>query len=276
MLSFGWRELPLFYIVHLYFRPMLIKETLKTPSGFFYPFRAIKIILSDWRIARLAILPFVINLILFALFFSFFNIYLYDWITQTVFSGDDLAWYWDTLYLLAGILLFIVSIGIVFFGFVIIGLVVAAPFNDFLSSAVEKKLTGKVRETKMSIVEMGFFVLKNESRKMAIILVIQLLLMALNLVPGFGQAAFLVLMPLFMACVMAFEFTGYTLDRRGFTFAEKRKYIFSSPGLFLGFGLAVASTLLLPIINFALLPLAVVGGTMLVIDNPPPDDKSDE
>ena len=39
--------------------------------------------------------------------------------------------------------------------------------------------------------------------------------------------------------------------------------------LALGFGFSVAATLMVPIVNFALLPLAVIGGAMLVAENPP-------
>ena len=248
---------------------MPVKHALKAPAGAFYIFRAMKVVFSDWRIFQLAIMPMLINILLFAAFFASFNYFIYDWVYSSVFAEVDMAWYWDTLYWLGGAILFIISIAVVFFGFVAVGLIVAAPFNDFLSAAVERKLTGSVEETKQSLFELAFFIMKNESKKVAIILSIQLVIALIAFIPGVGQVVFMILTPLFLSAVMAFEFTGYTLDRRGLTFKEKRVYLMERLPLAFGFGLSVAATLMVPIVNFALLPLAVTGGAMLVVENPP-------
>lgn len=248
---------------------MPIKKVLKAPTGALYIFRAMKIVFSEWKIFRLAVMPMLINILLFAAFFASFNYFVYDWIYTSVFVEAEMAWYWDAIYWLGGAVLFIISIAVVFFGFVAVGLIVAAPFNDFLSAAVERKLTGSVEEAKQSIFELALFVMKNESKKIAIILAIQIAIALIAFIPGVGQIVFMIVTPLFLSAVMAFEFTGYTLDRRGFTFAEKRAYLMERLPLAFGFGLSVAATLMVPLLNFALLPLAVTGGAMLVIENPP-------
>lgn len=248
---------------------MAVKDSLKVTIGAAYMFRAIRVVFSDWKVLRLAIMPMLINVLIFAGFFFSFNYFLYDWIYSAVFIETDQAWYLDAIYWLAGALLFIISLLVVFFGFVAIGLIVAAPFNDFLSAAVERKLTGEITETKMALMELVIFIVKNESKKIAIILAIQILIALISFIPGVGQIIFAILTPIFLGMVMAFEFTGYTLDRRGFTFADKKGYLKKRWGLSFGFGLTVAATLMVPILNFAILPLAVTGGTMLVVENPP-------
>ena len=254
---------------------MPVKHALKAPSGALYILRAIKVVFSDWKIFRLAIMPMFINIALFAAFFASFNYFIYDWVYSSVFAEVDMAWYWDALYWLGGAVLFIISIAVVFFGFVAVGLIVAAPFNEFLSAAVERKLTGSVEEAKQTPLELGLFIMKNESKKIGIILLIQISIALIAFVPVVGQAVFMILTPLFLSAVMAFEFTGYTLDRRGLSFKEKRAYLQERAPLAFGFGLSVAASLMIPIINFALLPLAVTGGAMLVVDNPPSTGEAD-
>ena len=247
---------------------MPIRETLKAPKGFLYPVRGLRLIVSDWRVFRFAILPFLVNTLLFAAFFLGFNYFAYE-ISSWVFQESSQQWYWYVLSTIMGVALFVVSIFVVMFGFVAVGLVVAAPFNDMLAAAVEKKLTGEVKEVDMSLWRLVVFTVKNETRKMAVILLAQGALLLINLVPGFGQMIFIVLSPLFLALVMAYEFTGYTLDRRGFSFSQKRRYITGRLGISLGFGFAVVLTLAIPIINFLTLPLAVAGGVLFVTENPP-------
>ncbi len=244
---------------------MAIKDVFK---GFSYMLRAGRVIVTDFKLLRLAVLPMVINTVLFVIFMLSFNYFAYE-LSTNIFEESSQAWYWAILSTLLGIALFIVSIFVVFFGFVIAGLIIASPFNDALSYAVERKLTGQVAETQMNLWKTALFTIRNESRKMAVIVFIQITLFLMSFVPVVGQIIFVTITPVFMALVMAFEFTGYSLDRRGFHLKEKWAYIKGSMGIAIGFGLAVSVTLLIPIVNFTLLPLAVTGGTMLIIENPP-------
>jgi len=244
---------------------------LSVSKGFFYPLRGLKLILTDWRLFRLSLLPFLVNTILFMIFFLSFNFFAYE-ISSRVFEQSSQAWYWAALSVTLGVLLFAVSIIVILFIFVAIGLIIAAPFNDMLAGAVEYKLSGKVTESGMSLWELTKFTMGNEVRKMAVILAGQGLLALVNFFPGVGQAVFAIASPIFLAFVLAYEFTGYTLDRRGFPHSKKQNFVLSRSGLSLGFGFAVGITLIIPVLNFLLLPLAVAGGTMLVMENPPVED----
>lgn len=250
---------------------MPVRETLKAPGGVLYLVRGLKLIFSDFAILRLALAPALVNIVLFGVLFMSFNYFAYE-ISAYVFDQSSQAWYWYAISTMVGILLFLASILVVLFGFVAIGLIVAAPFNDMLASAIERKVTGNVAEVKMSLLKLAGHTMKNEAKKMSIIITVQLALLLVNLVPGIGQAIFLIASPCFMALVMTYEFTGYTLDRRGLSFAQKRAYLKSHLGRSMGFGLAVAATVLIPLLNFMLLPLAVAGGTLMVIENPPEEE----
>lgn len=253
---------------------MPVRETLKAPGGVLYLVRGLKLIFSDFAILRLAVAPALVNILLFGVLFMSFNYFAYE-IAAYVFDQSSQEWYWYAISSVVGILLFLASILVVFFGFVAIGLIVAAPFNDMLASAIERKVTGSVAEVKMSFWELAGYTMKNEVRKMSLIITVQLVLLLINFVPGIGQAIFLIVSPAFMALVLAYEFTGYTLDRRGLSFEQKREYLKSNIGRSMGFGLAVAVTVLVPLLNLMLLPLAVAGGTLMVIENPPEEVKKE-
>ncbi len=246
---------------------MAIKQAVSGTRGFIYLFRGLKLVLTDRRLFRLSIMPFMVNTVLFILFFLSFNTlayYLYTWI----FTQLTQQWYWAILSgVVVGILLFVVSLLVVLFGFVAVGLIVASPFNDLLSSAVEEKLTGEIAESDQSFAQQALFIMTNETKKMMVFLLCQMALILLNIIPGIGQITFLILNPLFISFVMAYEFMGYTLDRRGFGFTEKKQYIFSQTGMSFGFGGIVGLSLLVPIAHFMLMPAAVAGGTMFVVEN---------
>jgi CysZ protein len=245
---------------------MPIKQTLHAVRGFFYLIRGLKLIFSSWSLFKYAIAPIIVNTTLFIIFFLSFNTIAYR-ISSSVFEQSSQEWYWVAISTVAGVALFTVSILAVLFGFVAVGLIIASPFNDLLSAAVERKLTGQLEEAGLPFFQWAGTLVKSESKKIAIFLLCQAGLLILNFIPVVGQVLFVILNPLFIAFVMAYEFAGYILDRRGMDFNAKRDYIFAAPGLTMGFGAAAGATLLIPLVHFLLMPAAVAGGTALVVEN---------
>ena len=93
------------------------------------------------------------------------------------------------------------------------------------------------------------------------------------LIPG----AQLVTAPLLIAFTVLFlplEYAGFSLDRRRIPFAARRRWAFSHLSTMVGFGGAAFLTLLVPGLNFLMLPALVVGGTLLVLRLEPPGEES--
>lgn len=247
---------------------MPLKQTLDIPRGFFYLARGVKLVFSNWGLFKYSLAPIMVNTALFVIFFLSFNTIAF-YISSWVFEQSSQAWYWMVISTLAGVAMFAVSLLAVLFGFVAVGLIIASPFNDMLSAAVERELTGKVEEASAPVFQWAWALIKTESKKMALFLLIEAGLITLNFIPVVGQVLFVILNPLFISFVMMYEFTGYTLDRRGFDFGSKRNYIFSISGLSFGFGAAIGVTLLIPLVHFLIMPVAVAGGTALVVENRP-------
>jgi CysZ protein len=231
------------------------------------------------------LLPFAINIAIFALALAAFFAWLYDPLVAGIAGwlsvGDPSAW-WEWLWVgplralawLAGALLVAAVAFVVYFGFTLIGGVVAAPFLDVLSRRVERVRTGRIedlgppgllgalRGTGRAVVE--------EAKRVALFLAVQAGFLVLALVPGLqpvaaaGAVAFAVLF-------LPLDYTGYALDRRAVRFRERRRWIWRHRGAMSGFGAAALATFLVPGLNFLCLPWLVTAGTLLAIEVGPPD-----
>ncbi|PLX77597.1 MAG: hypothetical protein C0615_04930 [Desulfuromonas sp.] len=106
----------------------------------------------------------------------------------------------------------------------------------------------------------------DETLKMSAFLAGMLLLLALNLLPGFGAAIYAVLSLLWTATFLVVEYTGYIFSRQRKTFADQRRFIRRNKLLCLGFGFGALSLLAIPFLQFFTIPLSVVGAVRLMSD----------
>ena len=106
--------------------------------------------------------------------------------------------------------------------------------------------------------------------RLLIYLAVMLPLLLINLIPGLGGAVYAVAAWLVTAYFLALEFLDYPLDRRGLSLKEKSRYVRSLGLGWLGFGSAVLVIGLVPVVNFTLLPLAAMGGTLVYLERPLP------
>jgi CysZ protein len=84
-----------------------------------------------------------------------------------------------------------------------------------------------------------------------------------NLLPGVGHVAWIVASGLWTMAWLAVEYLDSPMTRHRYTFADVRRVVWKRFTLSLGFGAALYILLWIPILNFFLIPLAVVGGTLL-------------
>jgi uncharacterized protein involved in cysteine biosynthesis len=162
------------------------------------------------------------------------------------------------LVLIASLLLWIGTIGAcVALGFAI-ALVLAAPALDLLSRRVEARVRGHAEEEQTG---MGFAVAQS-LRGAFYFLAADVGIFILALVPIIGPA----LAVLWGARALSFQFTDFTLSRRGLAFREKRVWHRQWLPESEGFGLAGMVTLFVPLANFLVAPALAVGGTLLVLE----------
>lgn len=131
--------------------------------------------------------------------------------------------------------------------------VLSSPLYDLVSSAVEKGLTGKDQDG-TSLWE-AFLLMKEELKKAFFIFFASVLLL---LIPGVN-----IVSPLITAVFVGWEFYDFPLARRKWSFRKRLAFVLAHVWSVMGFGL----WLLIPGGQMILMPLAVVGGTMLAIED---------
>jgi CysZ protein len=89
------------------------------------------------------------------------------------------------------------------------------------------------------------------------------ILLPLHLVPGIGSALWLVLSTLWSAFWLAAEQLSNPMARHLRPFGEVVATLANRPGLAMGFGGVLSVILWVPVVNFFLMPVAVVAGTLM-------------
>lgn len=249
-------------------------------KGLGYPRRALRIIRADRVLLRYALLPFLINVFVFALAIAAFVYWFGDlWGLTSDWTriARPEGWYWLPFYwVLAGVrwllagLLMIVALLITWFSFTLVGNVIASPFNELLSINTERRLRDRASPEseegwRALLGEMARAV-GDEARKMVFFLLVQAALLPLNFVPLIGTIVYTVLSLGFGVLFVALEFTDYPMARRRIPFAERRRAVWRHKALMSGFGGSLFLTFFIPGMNLICLPLGVVGGTLLYLD----------
>jgi CysZ protein len=246
-------------------------------QGVRYPLRAFRIIRSDRVLRRYALLPFAINLLVFGLALTAF-VYWYGDLWHLIADWTNIArpesWYWLPVYWLLELvgwllaaLLVLVAILVIWFTFTLVGNILAAPFNELLSAATEQKLETSVMEASqggwIDLYREGWRAIGDETRKLGFFVAVQAILLPLNIFPLIGNLAYMVLSLGFGVLFVALEFVDYPMARRRIPFAERRRTVWRNRAVMSGFGGSLFLSFLIPGLNLIVLPLGVVGGTLL-------------
>ena len=232
--------------------------------GFLAPFQSIGLLRQNLRLLPYIIIPFMINVTVFSgavvLGVHFFS----ETVVTLLPQGD--AWYWALLYWLVWGLAAMVTAVIVFFTFTVFGNLIASPFNELLSERTEQTLSGVTNDEPFSLSQFSRDALQAllmEVKKMWVFVVVMILILPLNLVPGIGNSIYTVLavgLTLFFLC---FEYLSFVMVRKRLFFKEQKNYIFARKFLMLGFACGVMAILAIPFMQLLCIPLAVIGVTRL-------------
>ncbi len=236
--------------------------------GFAYLFRAPRFLLSHPRLLRFVAIPFTINLLVFSLA-VYFGLDLFNHLLEQYLPQGD-AWYLAMLYYLAWVVAGLLSTLLIFFSFTVIGNLLAAPFNELLSERIEVLIKGEGGAPfvlRRFVAESGRSMLI-ELKKQLFFIVGMILLLLINLVPGFGPLVYAVLAPLFTLFFLVIEYLGFVLVRKQVGFGRQQRYVLGRPLLMAGFGCGVFIVLAIPLLQFFCIPLAVSGATLLWCDFP--------
>jgi CysZ protein len=185
----------------------------------------------------------------------------------TPYSGQE--WYWRAVYYFVVAVVTVLLVLLFFFLFTRIASAIAAPFNDLISQKTEELVTGTFTDTPFSIIRLFKDSLRSiyhSLKILALYLGLLIVTLFLLLIPGIGSLLFTVTGSILSAFMLAWEYLNYPLDRRRFSWNEKRAFFRSYFRSVMGFGLGSVALAAIPLVNLLFIPAAAVGGTLLFLD----------
>ncbi|MEM6958225.1 MAG: EI24 domain-containing protein [Myxococcota bacterium] len=158
--------------------------------------------------------------------------------------------------------------------------IVAAPFNDALSEAVEAIESGKAESVRFSLQQ----VLKDTGRTVKLELTKQIVLFGVMAplfccsftIPGVGQLMYSAAGFGFTALYLAMDYIDWPAARRNKRSGYRWRFVRRYFGASFGFGTGVFLALFVPVLNLFFMPAAVAGGTLLFLNIEDAGDVGDE
>jgi len=227
--------------------------------GFSYALNGLREIRNP-ALRRFVVIPLLINVLLFAVVIwgaaELFSVWLdsiFSWLPNWLSFLDWLLWP-----------LFIVTVLLmVFYLFTVVANLLGSPFNGLLAEKAELHLyPGTVLPQSGPLWKEVVRAPWIELRKLLYVLFWAIPLLLLFLVPGINALAPL-LWWAFGAWVLALEYLDYPMSNHVVRLGRQRALLAENRPLALGFGTAVLLLTLIPVVNFVVMPAAVIGATRL-------------
>ncbi|VAW95283.1 Sulfate transporter, CysZ-type [hydrothermal vent metagenome] len=241
-------------------------------KGTKYFFRGLGL-LNKPGIKRFVIIPFIINIIIFATL-----MYVASGYFSSVLSSIEnlLPEFLSWLTWILWPLFFIVSLLVFSFSFSIIANLIASPFNSYLAAAVEKKLTGTPPPNSgLSLMAEVLLSIKNELRKLIYYIAWSIPIIILSFIPIINIFTPIIWF-LYGAWIMSLQYLDFPMGNYSMSFQNIRANLAEKRMLTLGFGGLTSLATMIPIVNFLVMPIAVAGATILWVEEYLPQQETYE
>ena len=218
--------------------------------------------LSHPSLRLFVIVPLLVNVLLFGTLIGFGLSYLIEVIDRW------LAWIPEWLGFIQWIIWPIIGLTVSLitgYAFTAVALVIASPFNALLAEKAEELITGQpvdaLEGLGPALMAMPRGVLR-ELAKLLYYLPMAAFVLLVSFLPGINIIAPL-LWFLLGAWMMSIQFVDYPMDNHQLRFADVKEAVRARRLSSMGFGGVVALCTGIPIVNFFIVPAAVVGATLL-------------
>lgn len=220
-------------------------------------------LLTHPRLRLFVLVPLLVNIVIFATLISLGLSYLEAKIDAVMAAIP--GWLEFLSWILWPLVIIAVSL-LTGYLFTALALLIASPFNALLAEKAEELLTGKpvsgLEGLGAALLEVPRGIVR-ELAKILYYIPMALLVLVLSLV--LNPLAPL-LWFLLGAWMMSLQFLDYPMDNHRHSFADVREAARSRRGSSLGFGGLVAACTGVPVVNFFIVPAAVVGATLLWVE----------
>lgn len=152
--------------------------------------------------------------------------------------------------------------------FGLLAVLLASPLLGDLSLAVEEQIAPGSAPKPLDFLPGLAHAVRRELRKLAYHLPRLIGVAILSVIPGINVLAPLLWL-LFGAWTLAVQFADYPAENRNLPFVETLQRLRRRRWAALGFGACATLALAIPLLNFLLVPVAVVGGTLLWLRSEP-------
>ena len=254
----------------------VVKSPIGFARGLSYALRGMRFVyVQHPKLARYWVFPILITGLALAAVFYGAGSY-YDDLGGAVWSlfpeswNDAAGWVGGLVSALRWLIELIAGILITLLGLVLVlvlSSVVAAPFNDALSEAVEHILTGESAPP-FSLSRMVADIVRTirlELLKVLVYLaVVGPMFLASFIIPGVGQVLSLVGFAL-TAVYLGIDYVDWPAARRNWSVRDRVAFTRRQLPAVAGFGTGVWVLLFIPLVNLLFMPAAVAGGTMLFV-----------
>lgn len=240
----------------------MVKRWVKTRihSAFYgitLPFAAAKLIFSRPALLFWSLLPVTITLSLYGVVVLKLQTYAKDTLTHFFIAHGLSPEGWGAWFALLLLKLLLFLIGAVTFS--LVATVVASPFNDFLAEASERYASPPLASVGKTRAGAKFRLIMIDLSKTIAATACTLAAILFSGLPLLNFIAFLIAFLL-----VTFQFISYPQTRRGIGIGGGLAFLWRHLYACAGFGAAISLLFALPIVSALSVPLAVVGGTLLV------------
>jgi len=237
-------------------------------SGIIYACQGIQDLFHP-KIRHYIYVPLIINLLIFGLLFYFGIKYITQWNFLSPYDMPSwLSWLSGATVFIEWILKAILYV-LLFSTLALLSTIganfIASPFNGLLSEAFSKAL-GHTPSNEINFFKLLTSSVLREIKKFGYYLpralVVGLACAILHFIPVLNILVPVVLL-LFTAWMMAIQYLDYPADNHQIAFKNLLENIKQNRSACIGFGLIIAIGSTVPIINFIIMPAAVLGATRL-------------
>src|SRR5210317_254506 len=211
-------------------------------------------------VRRYAILPILVNILLFSLGIYFLTTEIGEWVSGLL---PDTEGYWVILIYLVYVILGMLILIVLFFTFTLLTNLIASPFNGPLAAVIERQIEGHIdQQNGGSLIGDITSAISGELRKWLYYLFWAIPLLIITIIPGINFISPF-LWFIFGAWMMAIEYMDYPMGNHNYTFPAIKDTLRQHRMLALGFGTVVMAFTMIPIINLVVMPAAVAGASKL-------------